>query len=103
MQKCVPASFQVLWNDHDPDGHTPLSLVSVSYGGVQGEALVSGNSVYFSPYGVTGAAIVSYTIRDSLGATASATITLDIIDGYCGGGGQSSASSAPTIPEEPGP
>ena len=86
----------MLWNDYDPDGHTPLTPHSVFYGGDKGEALVSGNSVFFSPHGLTGDAVVSYTVRDSLGAMSSSTLTIDITEGFCGGGGGSSLSAQPS-------
>lgn len=84
MTRCANQSFQVLANDSDPDGNLPLALVSVSYGGARGTAAVSGPSVVFTPNGTTGSAAVTYTMRDSLNATASATLSINIIVGDCG-------------------
>jgi len=83
MTKCVPQSFAVLANDSDPDNNLPLALVSVSYGGTRGTPSIQGTGVVFTPSGLTGTANVSYVMRDSLGATASATLTISITDGDC--------------------
>lgn len=83
MQKCTSKTFNVLANDYDPDGNTPLSLVSVSYGGSLGSASVSGSNVYFEAYGSTGTAVVTYTVSDSLGATANGTLTITITNATC--------------------
>jgi YD repeat-containing protein len=84
MSRCVAASFAVLANDSDPDGNTPLALVSVSGGGTRGTPSISGTSILFTPNGINGTANVSYTMRDSLGATATASLTITITNGSCG-------------------
>ena len=84
MSRCVAAQFPVLLNNSDPDGNTPLALVSVSGGGARGTPSISGTNILFEPSGATGTASVSYTMRDSLGATASATLTITITNGSCG-------------------
>jgi YD repeat-containing protein len=83
MTKCDEQSFAVLANDSDPDGNTPLQLVSVSYTGTLGEASVSGSDVRFLPAWTSGTADVTYTMSDSLGATASAILHISITDGSC--------------------
>ena len=76
QSKCAPTSHDVLLNDYDPDGNTPLSLVSVSGGGALGTARIHFNKVLFTPNRVTGTAIITYTLRDALGATATGTLTI---------------------------
>ena len=72
-------SKNVIANDTDPDGNTPLSLVSVSYGGMRGTASVeSGTNIYFESNGVSGLASVSYTVQDSLGATSTGTFNVTV-------------------------
>lgn len=83
MTRCLDETFAVLANDSDPDGDLPLTLVSVSGGGTKGMPFVSGTSILFSPNDITGTAVVSYVMRDSLGATDSATLTITIINGSC--------------------
>jgi hypothetical protein len=84
MTKCAAKTFAVLSNDYDPDGNTPLALVSVSGGGLRGTPSIQGTSILFTPEGITGTAVVNYTMRDSLGATASSTLTISITSGTCG-------------------
>jgi hypothetical protein len=83
MAKCTSKTFAVLANDYDPDGNTPLSLVGVSYGGLLGTASVSGSNVHFEAYDSTGTAAVTYTVADSLGATANGTLTITITSAVC--------------------
>lgn len=84
MTRCAEKTFAVLSNDSDPDGNLPLALVGVSYGGTRGSASISGTGILFTPSGVTGTAAVGYVMRDSLGATDSATLTISITNGDCG-------------------
>ncbi len=78
LTKCSAAYFDVLVNDYDPDGNTPLSIISASVSSEFGFASVDDNKIYFISLAVPGPAVVTYTIRDSLGGTASATLTLGI-------------------------
>lgn len=83
MTACAEQTFNVLANDSDPDGNTPLALVGVDYSGPRGAASVSGTGIRFVPNGITGAANVGYVMRDSLGATDSATLAITINAGNC--------------------
>lgn len=78
LTKCSADYFDVLANDYDPDGNTPLSLISVSVDSQYGTATIDNNKIYFTSLAVPGPAVVTYTMRDSLGGTASATLTLGI-------------------------
>lgn len=78
VHQCDSGIFNVLTNDYDPDGNTPLSLVSVSYDNVYGAASIYQNQIQFDSLGGKGTAVVYYTMQDSLGATASATLTITI-------------------------
>jgi hypothetical protein len=76
--------FYVLDNDYDPDGNTPLSLVSISYSGGLGTAFDSDPRIIFRPNSSgTGTAVITYTVQDSLGATATGTFNLNVIQGQC--------------------
>lgn len=78
---CEIGIYNVLANDTDPEGNYPLSLVSVS------GARFSVNSTTELKYnGSTqhgGTATATYTVRDSLGATATGTLTVTIGSGVC--------------------
>jgi len=84
MTRCVAKTFAVLANDSDPDGNLPLALVSVSGTSVRGTPSISGTSILFEPNDITGTASVTYVMRDSLGATDSAVLTITITNGTCG-------------------
>ena len=83
MTRCLDKTFAVLANDSDPDGNLPLALVSVSGASVRGTPSISGTGIQFTPNDVNGTATVTYVMRDSLGATDSATLTIAITDGTC--------------------
>lgn len=76
---CFSTVFvNVLANDSDPDGHVPLVMVSiVKTNSGNSAASVSGNLVQIVAGG-TSKKLTSftYTMRDALGATATATLTV---------------------------
>ncbi|MEM7060475.1 MAG: Ig-like domain-containing protein, partial [Pseudomonadota bacterium] len=73
-------NFDVLANDFDPDPGDTLSLVSVSVDPAEGVASINfDNTVSFQPApGFSGDAEIDYVIRDNLGATDSATLTVAV-------------------------
>jgi len=84
--KCMSSGVlvSVLANDYDPDGNTPLTMLGASYGGSLGTVSVSSGRVRFQPNGSgAGTAAVAYTIRDSLGATATGTLNVTVDVGQC--------------------
>jgi hypothetical protein len=85
MTRCqFQSSFYVLDNDYDPDGNTPLTLVLVSYSGGLGVANDGTTRIVFRPNNSgTGLAVITYTVQDSLGATATGTLNLNIVQGQC--------------------
>jgi YD repeat-containing protein len=73
-----------LANDYDPGANTPLVLLSASYSGSLGTAVASNPQLRFLPNpSGTGTAVITCTMRDSLGATASATLILNFVQGQC--------------------
>lgn len=75
-------TFNVLGNDSDPDGDA-ISLVSINSVSPAGAGSVinftAGGQVTFSVTpGFTGTVVISYTIQDSNGASASSTITINV-------------------------
>lgn len=75
----VPVSISVLANDSDPDGD-PL-IVTILQQPQHGVAQISGTLiVYTAQRGFSGVDSFTYTVTDSKGATASATVTVTVID-----------------------
>ncbi|WP_162806444.1 Ig-like domain-containing protein [Sphingosinicella terrae] len=83
MSRCGVGYFNVLANDHDPDGNTPLRLVSASGGARFGEASVVNGQVEFVGAGTQATATVSYVVSDSLGATATGQLTINLTFSGC--------------------
>jgi hypothetical protein len=84
MANCTSRDFPVLANDRDPDGDSPLALAPVYYSGALGIASSADNRIFFTPNGSgTGTAVISYTVADAHGATATGTLTLDVVQGTC--------------------
>jgi YD repeat-containing protein len=77
---CDSVTISPLANDTDPEGNYPLTLVSVGHATL-GTAGVSGNNVNYGAGGRTGREQITYTVKDSLGATSSGTITITILSG----------------------
>jgi hypothetical protein len=85
MRICDPlGSFLPLANDHDPDGTNPLILRSVTYSGALGTAIAADPQILFMPNGIAaGTALVTYTVQDAQGASATGTLTLTVAQGPC--------------------
>lgn len=75
----VAVTISVLSNDTDVDGDA-LVLASVNVAPLHGTAVISGNSIVYTPSAnFTGRDTLSYTIGDGQGASASATVVIDIV------------------------
>jgi YD repeat-containing protein len=81
--RCTVRTYNVVANDTDPDGDYPLSLVSVSgsTGGIF--SVVDSQTIQFESFGTTGTRVGTYTVQDSRGATATATLTISVTSGTC--------------------
>ncbi len=78
---CDSGTVNVVANDTDPEGHLPLTVVSVTSSNL-GTASVQGTtSVTFNSFGTPGGATLNYTVRDSLGATSIGVINLSVPNG----------------------
>lgn len=66
-------TLNVLSNDYDPDGNVPLSLVSVSAG-----AYVINSTTVQIDSEWPGNLVFSYVVADSLGATATGTVSVTV-------------------------
>ncbi|WP_207791621.1 Ig-like domain-containing protein [Sandaracinobacteroides saxicola] len=73
--KCVTRFVNVVANDTDPEGNYPLGLVSVN----QPRAWVeSGTTVGMFTPDVNGGYAITYTVADSLGATSTGTLSVNV-------------------------
>lgn len=83
VPRCTSGSKNVLFNDTDPEGNYPLALVSVS-GGTRGSAtILSATTIGYDAGDLTGSDAIAYTVADSLGATATGTLTITVQSGIC--------------------
>ena len=74
----TPVIVPLTANDSDPDGD-PISVVSATVDPAKGSVAFNGTDWVFTPAATfSGDAVISYTIRDQDGATASATHTVTV-------------------------
>jgi hypothetical protein len=75
----VPVSVAVRANDSDPDGDT-LAVTGASVPPAQGSVSVAadGTVTFTAAPGVTGPVVVTYTVADPAGATATASLTVNV-------------------------
>ena len=86
VPRCSIKSKDVTFNDSDPEGNVPLVLLSaVNANPSHGSASVaSASSVSYEAYGTaTGTDVVTYTVRDSLGASSTGTLTITFSGPNC--------------------
>ncbi|CAM5375863.1 Carbon monoxide dehydrogenase subunit G OS=Sphingobium scionense OX=1404341 GN=GGQ90_004002 PE=4 SV=1 [Sphingobium scionense] len=81
VKVCMSAVKNVVANDTDPEGNYPLTVVSVTSTTKGDTYVVDASSIGFTAYGSTGNAQVTYTVKDSLGATATGTLAITITSG----------------------
>lgn len=79
----MTATIFALGNDTDPEGNTPLVLLAVTQGSKGTASVRAGTYVRYIPSGPTGIDLLTYTVRDSLGATSTGTITVTVEIGQC--------------------
>lgn len=73
----TPIDILVLANDTDPEGD-PLTISGVKYGNSGPVEILSGKVRYFPARNFYGTATFTYTIRDTAGATATATVQVTV-------------------------
>jgi VCBS repeat-containing protein len=80
-ESSINNTLDVLANDSDPDVGDALTIVAAgtpSAGGTVSIASDGLSLVYTPPAGFVGEEVISYTIRDSQGATDTATVTIEV-------------------------
>jgi len=84
LPRCTTGFIDVVANDGDPDGHLPLTLVAVTPG-TRGTAFVANSTTVGYVAGITtGGDALTYTIEDSLGASAQGSLLVNVTPGDCG-------------------
>ena len=78
---CETQVYAVTANDADPDGDYPLTVTAVSRTGF---SVYSASEVQFTSTQATGVKVGTYTVQDSRGATAQATLSVTVSGGTCG-------------------
>ena len=78
QQKCTTQIYNVTANDTDPEGNYPLVVTSVTGSGF---SVYSSSEIEFTSTQSTGAKVGTYTVRDSLNATSTATLTVTVSGG----------------------
>lgn len=80
IRRCSTKDFYVLQNDTDPDGHYPLKVVLVTGAGF---SRLNDTTVSVDSTGLSSGDFGTYTVEDSGGARATATLTITISGGSC--------------------
>ncbi|PZP55208.1 MAG: hypothetical protein DI604_36625 [Delftia acidovorans] len=84
MNKCTLKTINVTANDTDPDGNYPLTVISASGSAGISAYVASSTSVQLESSTSTGSKTATYVVQDSLGATATGTITVTVVNsGSC--------------------
>lgn len=81
LQKCRSVTVNVIANDSDPEGNVPLVLLSVTGATIGYAQLVGTTSVYYESNTQGGTDVLTYTVRDSLGASSTGTLTVTVAGG----------------------
>lgn len=81
--KCLSVTVNLIANDSDPDGDTPLEIVAVGSSSMGQTAIASSSSITFAAYGSSGSTNFTYTVRDTRGAesTGYVGVTITNFDG----------------------
>ena len=69
-------------NDSDPDNNLPLTLISVSSASQGTATVISSTTVRYNSDTTSGETL-TYTVRDSLGATDTGNLFIGIAGGFC--------------------
>lgn len=84
VQACKTASKNVIANDTDPEGHTPLILLEATSPGTHGFAsVINSTTVQFEANDFPGTETVTYVVMDSMGAMAGGTLSVQVTSAVC--------------------
>jgi hypothetical protein len=79
--RCQASDFNVTANDIDANGNYPLKVVSLT--GDAGFSILSANTIHYVNGGQVGTFVTTYTVQNSAGATATATLTVEVPRDFC--------------------
>ena len=81
--RCTARSVNVTSGATDPENNLPITVIAANGSSGRGVATVALNAVQYEAFVTTGTDIVTYTLSDSLGATANGTFYVNITAGTC--------------------
>ena len=81
VKKCMYASVNVVANDTDPDGDYPLTVIAVTSSSLAQTYVESATSIGVTAYGTLGTSAVTYTVKDSRGATSTGQLSITVTNG----------------------
>jgi YD repeat-containing protein len=81
VARCSTGSRNVVANDSDPEGNTPLVLLDVSSGAKGNASVASSTTVQYESFDQAGSDPLTYTVRDSLGASSTGTLNVTVTSG----------------------
>jgi hypothetical protein len=83
LYECQEKLLNLTNNDSDPEGNYPLRVTSVGQSSVAYFDIVSDSSVMVYAGDAAGGDTVSYTVEDSLGASATGLISIGVFSRTC--------------------
>lgn len=83
MQVCKTKNVVVTSNDTDPEGNLPLSVTAASGNGAMEATVVNSTTIKIISSSVSGSQTANYTVVDSLGASSTGTVTVNVSGGVC--------------------
>ena len=83
MQVCKTKNVVVTANDTDPEGNVPLVVTAASGNGAMEASVFNATTIQLISSSVTGSQSANYTVRDSLGASSTGTVTVNVSGGIC--------------------
>ncbi|MEQ1639284.1 MAG: Ig-like domain-containing protein, partial [Novosphingobium sp.] len=81
VKVCLTATKNVTANDTDPDGDLPLTVTAVQTSTLADVSIADPNTISVTGYGSPGSQAVTYTIKDSRGATATGQLNITVQSG----------------------
>lgn len=80
---CQTKTVNLTSNDTDPEGNYPLTVTAVDQSYLGAIDIVSASSITFYGTDMTGGDTVTYTVEDSLGASATGLINIGVMPRVC--------------------